>query len=523
MPDLPSPKDATEAALFAECWDAVLSYADLCTAGSGAAGRLATEAFAAGVREVRAAEAGASRGRRTPRLPSIPLTLTAVRATAASWEADGLGDRLDPDLRLWLNSDQAARWTGPPPRRPLALRSLRDLQEPDAALLWLAEVEALPSTVVARRLGLDPARVSEELDQVRGLFRDRCRRNHLDSPMATECRRYAGLLDAVTRPGSAAETPDDLSRHLATCEGCAQAAACLRPHRGGLPAALAGGVIGWGGQAYLERRRRAAEVRLGARRFAVADTGGGEPQEGAARARVVRGGLLVAAVALSGLALAVSMMPFGGSANDTTRGEAGNQPVADGRQADDPAAPPVAEPLPSAPVPASVSAAHESSASGAATRSGRTNPDPEPQGTASATADDGDSPEAGTDGPGTGGPGTGGQGTDGQGSAGTGVCRVQYDLTNQWTDGFQVKVTVTTARSLDTWSLAWSFPDGQQIGQTWDATVTQNGSRVTATATDYNKSVPADGTLSFGFLGTWHGHNSTPYDFTLNGHSCAAV
>ncbi|MFE9312335.1 cellulose binding domain-containing protein [Streptomyces sp. NPDC006706] len=518
MPDLPSPKDATEAALLAECWDAVLSYADLCTAGSGAAGQLAAEAFAAGVREVRAAEAGASRGRRTPRLPAIPLTLAAVRATAASWEAGGLGDRLDPDLRLWLNSDKAARYSGPPPHRPLALRTLRDLQEPDAALLWLAEVEALPSTVVARRLGLDPARVSEELDQVRALFRDRCRRNHLDTPMDAECRGYAGLLDAVTRPASAAETPEDLSRHLATCEGCAQAAACLRPHGGGLPAALAGGVIGWGGLAYLERRRRAAEVRLGAHRSAAADTGG-EPQEGAARARVVRGGLLAAAVALSGLALAVSMMPFDNSANDAAHGEAGRQPVADGRQAGDPvAAPPAADPLPSASVAASVSAAHESSASGAATRSGRENPDPEPQGTASATADGGDSPDPATDAPGTGDPATGGQG-----SGGTGACRVDYDLTYQWTDGFQAKVTVTTARSLDTWRVAWSFPDGQQVGQMWDATVAQNGSRVTATAAEYNKSVPANGTLSFGFLGTWHGHNSTPYDFTLNGHSCATA
>ncbi|MGW2766443.1 cellulose binding domain-containing protein [Streptomyces sp. NPDC001275] len=518
MPDLPSPKDATEAALFSECWDAVLSYADLCTAGSGAAGQLATEAFAAGLREVRAAEAGASRGRRTPRLPAIPLTLTAVRATAASWEADGLGDRLDPDLRLWLNSDKAARYTGPPPHRPLALRTLRDLQEPDAALLWLVEVEALPSTVVARRLGLDPARVSEELDQVRALFRDRCRRNHLDTPMDAECRGYAGLLDAVTRPGSATETPEDLSRHLATCEGCAQAAACLRPHGGGLPTALAGGVIGWGGLAYLERRRRAAEVRLGTHRSATADMGG-EPQEGAARARVVRGGLLAAAVALSGLALAVSMMPFGSSANDAERGDDSRRQVAGGRPAGDPdAAPPAADPMPSASVAASVSATHESSASGAATRSGRENPDPEPQGTASATADGGDSPDPATDGPGAGDPATGGQG-----NGGTGVCRVDYDLTNEWTDGFQAKVTVTTARSLDAWRVAWSFPDGQQVGQMWDATVAQNGPRVIATAAEYNKSVPANGTLSFGFLGTWHGRNSTPYDFTLNGHSCATA
>ena len=84
MPDLPTPKDAAEAALFSECWDAVLSYADLCTAGSTAAHQLAREAFALGIREARAAEDGTrSIGRRSARLPRIPLLLTAVRTTAA--------------------------------------------------------------------------------------------------------------------------------------------------------------------------------------------------------------------------------------------------------------------------------------------------------------------------------------------------------------------------------------------------------------------------------------------------------
>ncbi|MFB7597284.1 cellulose-binding protein, partial [Streptomyces sp. NPDC056160] len=329
MPDQPSPQDAAETVLPAEYWDAVLSYADLCTAGSPAAGELAREAFALGLREVRAAGAGAARGRRTPRLPALPLMLTAVRTTAAAWEAAGLGDRLDPDLRLWLNSPQAARYPGPPLQRPPALRALRDLQEADAALLWLAEVEALPLVVVARRLGLDPATVSEELEQVRALFRDRCRRNRLDTPMDTECRGYVRLLDAVTRSEPPVQTPEDLSRHLATCVPCAQAAACLRPHAGTLPAALAGGVLGWGGLAYLERRRRAAEVRVGARRPA-AGPGRREPaEEGAGRARLVRGGLLVTAVALSVLALTVSLMPFGGEGGDAGHGDADRQAVAD--------------------------------------------------------------------------------------------------------------------------------------------------------------------------------------------------
>src|SRR5690242_4033813 len=116
MPDLPTPKDATESALFSEGWDAVLSYADLCTSGSLTAHQLATEAFALGMREIRAAASTHVRGagRRTARLPTIPGLLTAVRDTAVAWEADGQGHKLDPDLRLWLNSGSAARYTGPP-------------------------------------------------------------------------------------------------------------------------------------------------------------------------------------------------------------------------------------------------------------------------------------------------------------------------------------------------------------------------------------------------------------------------
>ncbi|MFJ9728764.1 cellulose binding domain-containing protein [Streptomyces sp. NPDC101209] len=490
MPDLPTPKDAAEAALFSECWDAVLSYADLCTAGATAATQLASEAFALGIREVRDTESGPvarGTGRRSPRLPMIPLLLTAVRSTAADWEESGQGDDLDPDLRLWLNSEKATRYTGPPLQRPLALRALRDLQDADATLLWLAEVEALPHSVVARRLGLDPALVGEELTEVRRLFRDRCHRAHLDTPLDANCRSYARLLDAVTRsPG--ADIPADLSRHLATCVDCAEAAACLRPHGGGLPTALAGGVIGWGGLAYLERRRRAAEVRLGAGRPDPAEGENGEPRSGAERARTVRNGLLVAAVLVSLLALAVSLMPFGGADGDITAGDtpSDSSPVAAPR----PSPPPVTS------SPSSASPSPTTTVSG--TKGGNDGkPDPEPQGTSSSAA--------------------GGGGATVKEAA---TCTVGYDLVNEWPDGFQATVSVTTTKALTNWSVGWSFKDGQQVGQMWDATVAQSGDRVTATAADYNKAVPARGTLSFGFLASWKTKNSPPYDFTLNGHPC---
>ncbi|MGW0609200.1 cellulose binding domain-containing protein [Streptomyces sp. NPDC002788] len=494
MPDLPTPQDATEAALFSECWDAVLAYADLCTSGSTAAAQLGREAFAHGIREARDAASGPARstGRRPARLPRIPLLLTAVRATAAAWEEEGQGHKLDPDLRLWLNSDKAARYTGPPLGRPLALRGLRDLQQADAELLWLAEVEALPLTLVARRLGLDPASAAEELQQVRTLFRDRCHRNHLDTPMDARCRSYARLLDAVTR-SSAADTPGDLSRHLATCVQCAEAAACLRLHGGGLPGALAGGVIGWGGLAYLERRRRAAEVRLGAGRPGPPDRATADPADGAQKARVARNGLLVAAVLVSVLALGVSLMPFGGSGDDLgARGDDGRQPVADPHLSlsSAPSLPPATS------KPAGKATEDTREPGKPRTSEGRSR-HTGPQGTSSPT--DRSEPEQSED----------------------PTCRVEYDLVNQWPDGFQATVTLTSSRSLDTWRVSWSFRDGQQVGQMWDASVSQDGSRVSATAADYNKSVPAGGDVAFGFLASWRGQNSPPYDFTLNGHACA--
>ncbi|MGW2963144.1 cellulose binding domain-containing protein [Streptomyces sp. NPDC001220] len=504
MPDLPIPQDAAEAALFSECWDAVLSYADLCTSGALTANQLATEAFALGMREARDTDSTPVRsvGRRAARLPTIPLLLTAVRNTAAGWEAEGLGHKLDPDLRLWLNSEKATRYTGPPLQRPVALRGLRDMQEADAALLWLAEVEALPLPSVARRLGLDPVVAAQELEQVRGLFRDRCHRAHLDTPMAAECRSYARLLDAVTR-SAAADTPDDLSRHLATCVQCAEAAACLRLHGGGLPAALAGGVIGWGGLAYLERRRRAAEVRLGAGRPGAGDHDGGDPKEGTGRGRVLRHGLLGAAVMISLVALGVSMMPMGsGSGDDTaTASHDDRQPVADPTSV-----PPSSEP------PATHTATAGPSSSATAGKPADRNPDPEPQGTSTATA------------------GTGGKATGSAAPApahsptesAAATCRVSYDLVNQWTDGFQATVTVTTTQALSGWRVQWSFRDGQKVTQMWDASVSQSGGRVTADSADYNQSVSPNGTLSFGFLGTWSGKNSSPYGFTLNGGSCSS-
>ncbi|GAX55834.1 cellulose-binding domain-containing protein [Streptomyces olivochromogenes] len=506
MPDLPTPQNAAEAALLSECWDAVLSYADLCTSGSASATQLATEAFTHGIDELRAATAASKStgtGRRALRLPRIPLLLASVRTVAAAWETNGLGHRLDPDLRLWLHSDKAARYVGPPLHRPLALRGLRDMQEPDAVLLWLAEVESLPMSAVARRLGLDPAAAATELAQVRVLFRDRCHRNHLDTPMDAYCRSYARLLDAVTRSPSA-ETPEDLSRHLARCVECAEAAACLRLHGGGLPAALSSGVIGWGGLAYLERRRRAAEAgMIGGRTDAAVDTGLDEGKP--VRPRIGRTGILVTAVLVSALALTVSLMPFGGS-------KGGDANAAQGEATDGQS---LADPGPSLPSGSKTkSGSGSGSGSGTATAGSPAVADStsRPAGNSDQEAQGESSSPAGKQG-----------GVTSSPKSAAPDCRVKYEIVSEWPDGFQATVTVTSTKALATWSLGWTFKDGQHVGQMWDGTFTQDDSHVTATAADYNKTVTANGTFTFGFVGSWTGANSAARDFTLNTASCQAV
>ncbi|UQU62154.1 cellulose binding domain-containing protein [Couchioplanes caeruleus] len=117
-------------------------------------------------------------------------------------------------------------------------------------------------------------------------------------------------------------------------------------------------------------------------------------------------------------------------------------------------------------------------------------------------------------------------------TAGTGVvtalpanaaagCSVAYTVSNSWQGGFGASVTITNlGDAVGSWSLAWSFAAGQTVTQAWNATVTQSGSAVTARNAGYNGSIATNGTVSFGFNGSWTGSNPAPTAFTLNGTAC---
>jgi hypothetical protein len=100
-------------------------------------------------------------------------------------------------------------------------------------------------------------------------------------------------------------------------------------------------------------------------------------------------------------------------------------------------------------------------------------------------------------------------------------CSVNYAVSSQWQGGFGANVSVTNMGDpLTGWTLTWSFSAGQTVTQAWNTSLTQSGSAVTARNASYNGSVPTNGTVSFGFNGSWTSSNPAPTSFALNGVTC---
>ncbi|WP_433358458.1 CotH kinase family protein [Micromonospora saelicesensis] len=90
-------------------------------------------------------------------------------------------------------------------------------------------------------------------------------------------------------------------------------------------------------------------------------------------------------------------------------------------------------------------------------------------------------------------------------------CTATYAVTSQWTGGFQGEVRVTAGTSaISNWTVTWTFAGGQSVAQAWNATVTSQGSAVTARNVAYNGALGAGASTAFGFLGSSSGTPSTP-------------
>ncbi len=127
--------------------------------------------------------------------------------------------------------------------------------------------------------------------------------------------------------------------------------------------------------------------------------------------------------------------------------------------------------------------------------------------------------------------------TDGTGAAGSatfswavstsggggGSCHVSYTKASEWGGGFVANVTIgnTGTSAINGWTLKFTFPGDQHITNAWSGSVTQSGEAVTITNASYNGSIPAGGSTSLGFQGTWTSSDASPTSFTVNGATCA--
>lgn len=108
-------------------------------------------------------------------------------------------------------------------------------------------------------------------------------------------------------------------------------------------------------------------------------------------------------------------------------------------------------------------------------------------------------------------------------SGSTSGCTVDYTISPQNSSAFGAAIKIINgSTALSSWTLTWSFANGQTISSFWNGVETQSGTSVTVKNESYNGTLAAGATLSgLGFNGTWNGStNSIPTAISLNGTAC---
>src|SRR5258708_23181217 len=102
------------------------------------------------------------------------------------------------------------------------------------------------------------------------------------------------------------------------------------------------------------------------------------------------------------------------------------------------------------------------------------------------------------------------------------VCQVAYTIINTWSTGFQANVNITNnGPAITSWTLAFQFPEQQQVTNGWAGTWTQNGGpQVSVVNAPWGGALATAATIGLGFVGSNTGANDVPDYFTLNGIAC---
>ncbi|MBB2911105.1 chitin-binding protein [Streptosporangium becharense] len=87
---------------------------------------------------------------------------------------------------------------------------------------------------------------------------------------------------------------------------------------------------------------------------------------------------------------------------------------------------------------------------------------------------------------------------------GPGSCTATYRTVGSWPGGFQAEVTVrnTGSSGINGWTATWTLDGGSGINSVWNATHTVSGSTVTARNADWNRTIAAGASTTFGLTGS---------------------
>jgi len=99
---------------------------------------------------------------------------------------------------------------------------------------------------------------------------------------------------------------------------------------------------------------------------------------------------------------------------------------------------------------------------------------------------------------------------------------VEYAVNSTWGNGGMSTVVVRnhTDTVVSDWSVNWSWPEDHKLSNTWNASVSQTGTQITADCTNDFCQINPGEAKSFGFVFSFNDKNATPTNLTLISTNC---
>src|SRR5262249_17371866 len=101
------------------------------------------------------------------------------------------------------------------------------------------------------------------------------------------------------------------------------------------------------------------------------------------------------------------------------------------------------------------------------------------------------------------------------------VVTVAWSVVNQWNTGYQAGVTIAndSDAAVPSWNLEFDLQGS--IVSVWNANLTSSNTTRSASGVGWNDSIPAHGSVAFGFIGgPYQGAVPEPTSCLLDGHAC---